>query len=159
MKLSVNARAFVMDQVKSAFAEEYKKAEEAKSTAEEKADKKWKTFEKDLSAVAEKARREAMAIIKKHGLTISDPDDKEITAVRFQLTESCYSSIDSNSFKETSDRSANPEILKANKDIATVNNKIQKATSKALFEIEVHGKKDTLEEIVSEVIKSIKEEK
>lgn len=159
MKLSANARAFVMEQVKSAFAEEYKKAEEAKSTAEEKADKKWKAFEKDLSVVAEKARREAMAVIKKHGLTMSDHDDNEITTVRFQLTESYYSSIDFNSFMETSDGPANPEIIKATKAIAAVNDKIQKATSKALFEIEVHGKKDTLEEIVSEVIKSIKEEK
>lgn len=164
MKLSVNAREYIINQVKAAFADEYKKAEEAEEAVTAKAAAKWEKFRKDLDAVAEKARKEAMALIRKHGLTLADKDDDDdvrdpVANVEFRMSGSYYSSVCENTFRETSDGRNNPEYWEAHNAVNAVAKKIGRATSKALFEIEIHGRKSDLEQIVADVIKSIKEEK
>lgn len=159
MKLSSNSKAFIAAEVKAAFAEEYKKAEEAESAASAKSAAKWKLVQKDLDAVAERAKKEVMAVIRKHGLTIASKNVHEVFKVEFKMSDAYYSGICANTFEETADGCDNPEFREARRAVNAVENKIMKATSKALFEIEIRGRKSDLEKIVEEVIKSIKEGK
>lgn len=155
MKLSANARAFVASEVKSAFAEEYRKANAAVDAEENRRKELIKSFRAEVDKVFDETKKEVERIVKRMKLTFHS--GKCVDHLDVFASDSRYDSIDADAFEETRDYCKKLQELRQR--VNDIEGKIRKATSKALFEIEVHGKRDTLESIVAEVIKSIKEEK
>lgn len=158
MKLSANAREFVSLNVKKEFAKDLKEAEANVKRIEDEQKATFERFEKDLKKVLDACALEVSKLVKKHNLTWrgnKGPDNgAHVSALE---DDSRYNDVDANSFNET--HCEGIRISAANGAVTEVKDRITRATAKALFEIEVHGKKDTLEEIVAQVIREIREEK
>ena len=156
MKLSAMSRDYVAKQVREAFGDDLRKAEEALRAAEKALADKYSRFDKDLEKAKSAWSADVAKLVSRHGLHWSDGVGPEHGAhVDLFARESIYSGISRESFDETSDEAVKPEA----KAVEEVRSQIEEAVRKALFEIELKGRKDTLNEIVEQVIREIKEGK
>ena len=156
MKLSTNARNWVAQSVKNAFAEELKKANEAVETEENQRKELFKSFRAEVDKVLAEAKKEVEKIVKRMKLTFRD--NKCINHLDVFDGNGLYSIIDTDTFEETR-ISFSKKMQELQNRVDEIETNIRTAVSQALFEIEVHGKKDTLVTIVDQVIKEIKEGK
>ena len=156
MKLSAMSREYVAKQVREAFGDDLRKAEEALSAAEKVLADKYSRFDRDLEKAKSSWMAEVAKLMNKHGLHWADRFGPENGAhVDVHAGSSCYSEISRDSFDETSDKAVKPEAEAVEK----IRTQAGEAVRKALFEIELKGRKDTLNEIVEQVIREIKEGK
>lgn len=157
MKLSTNAREWVVRSVRNAFAEELKKANEAVEAEKNKRRELFKSFRAEVDKVLAEAKKEVERIVKRMKLTFRD--NKCINRLDvFDGDEYCRRTVDAETFEETR-ISLGEKTQELQNRVDEIETNIRTAVSKALFEIELHGKKDTLETIVDQVIKEIKEGK
>lgn len=157
MKLSASSRAYVAEQVRRGFAEELRAADKAVEDAEKAKNAPYEALEEDLEKLSPAWMGEFERLMEKHGLHWNrgkGPADG--ACVKVFDGDGPYDRIDYMSFAETCDST---EIDKAKEACDGVRDRIEKAVQKALFEVEVHGKKDTLQKIVEQVIREIKEGK
>ena len=156
MKLSTNAKEWVAKNVKNAFAEELKKANEAVEAEEARRKELFRSFRAEVDKVLAESKKEVEKIVKRMKLTFRD--DKSINHLDVFDGDNYYSTIDTSTFEETTTGSCK-KMEELQDRLNEVETNIRTAVSKALFEIETRGKKDTLETIVDQVIKEIKEGK
>ena len=156
MRLSQNSKDWVAKSVRDAFAEELKKANDAVEAEEARRKELFRSFRAEVDKVLDEAKKEVEKIVKRMKLTFRD--DKRIDHLDVFEGDSCYSTIDINTFEETTFGSCK-KTQELQDRVKEVEANIRTAVSKALFEIEMRGKKDTLETIVDQVIKEIKEGK
>lgn len=156
MKLSTNAKEWVTMSVKNAFAEDLKKANEAVEIERNQRKELFMSFRDEVDKVLAEAKKEIEKIVKRMKLTFHD--NKSINHLEVFDGNGCYSIIDTNTFKETT-VCLSEKTQELQNRVDEIETNIRTAVSKALFEIEVHGKKDTLATIVDQVIKEIKEGK
>lgn len=155
MKLSSNAKDWVASSVRNAFAEELTKANAAVEAEENRRKELIKSFRAGVDKVLGEAKKEVEKIVKRMKLTFRT--GKRVDHLDVFASDGRYDSIGADSFVETHDYCEKMHELR--RRVNDVEADIRTAVSKALFEIEVHGKRDTLESIVAEVIKEIKENK
>lgn len=155
MKLSSNAKNWVASSVRNAFAEELTKANAAVEAEENRRKELIKSFRAEVDKVLGEAKKEVEKIVKRMKLTFRT--GKRVDHLDVFASDGRYDSIGADSFVETHDYCEKMHELR--RRVNDVEADIRAAVSKALFEIEVHGKRDTLESIVAEVIKEIKENK
>ena len=156
MRLSQNSKDWVAKSVRDAFAEELKKANDAVEAEKAQRKELFRDFRAEVDKVLAEAKKEVEKIVKRMKLTFRD--DKCIDHLDVFEGDSCYSTIDINTFDETTFGSCK-KTQELQDRVNEVEANIRAAVSKALFEIEMRGKKDTLETIVDQVIKEIKEGK
>ena len=156
MKLSQNSKEWVAKSVRDAFAEELKKADDAVEAEKARRKELFRGFRAGVDKVLAEAKKEVENIVKRMKLTFRD--DKCIDHLDVFDGDSYYSTIDTNTFEETTIDSCK-KTQELQDRVNEVEANIRTAVSKALFEIEMRGKKDTLETIVDQVIKEIKEGK
>ena len=156
MKLSTNARNWVAQSVKNAFAEELKKANAAVEAEEARRKELFRSFRAEVDKVLAEAKKEVEKIVKRMNLTFRG--DKCINHLDVFDGDCRYSTIDTSTFEETTIGSCK-KTQELQDRLNGIETNIRTAVSKALFEIETRGKKDTLETIVDQVIKEIKEGK
>ena len=156
MKLSTNARNWVAQSVKNAFAEELKKANDAVEAEEARRKELFGSFRAEVDKVLAEAKKEVERIVKRMKLTFRD--DKCINRLDVFDGDCRYNTIDTSTFEETTIGNCK-KTQELQYRVNEVEANIRTAVSKALFEIEMRGKKDTLETIVDQVIKEIKEGK
>ena len=154
MRLSQNSKDWVVKSVRDAFAEELKKANDAVEAEKTRRKELFRDFRAEVDKVLAEAKKEVEKIVKRMNLTFRD--DKCIDHLDVFEGDSCYSTIDINTFEETTFGSCK-KTQELQDRVNEVEANIRTAVSKALFEIEMRGKKDTLETIVDQVIKEIKE--
>ena len=155
MKLSQNSKEWIAKSVRNAFAEELKKANEAIETEKNRRKELFRSFRAEVDKVLAEAKKEVEKIVKRMKLTFRD--DKCINHLDVFDGDSYYNTIGTNTFEETIGNCKKTQELQDRVNEVEAN--IRTAVSKALFEIEMRGKKDTLETIVDQVIKEIKEGK
>lgn len=155
MKLSSNAKEWVAKSVRNAFAEELKKANDAVKAEEDRRKELIKSFRAEAGKVLDEAKKEVEKIVKRMKLTFHD--GKCVDHLDVFASDSRYDAIDADAFEETRDYCTKMHELRQRVNEIEVD--IRTAVSKALFEVEVHGKKDTLATIVDQVIREIKEGK
>lgn len=156
MKLSAMSREYVAKQVRGAFGDDLRKAEEALSAAEKALADRYSRFDKDLEKAKSAWMAEVAKLASKHGLHWAGCVGPENGAhVDVHAGSSCYSEISRSSFDETSDEAVKREAEAVEK----VRTQVEEAVRKALFEIEIKGRKDTLNEIVEQVIRETREGK
>ena len=165
MKLSSLAKDHVKDEVKKAFAADLKAAEDDLTNAKAEAQVRWTKFSEEFDEMLEPMNDKLQKLVKKHKLTpcgrgCGTDFSKYSVGLRLSLChdDSWYGSVDKGNFVETSE-SRCQEVRDAENKLYDVKDQITKACNKALYEIEVNGKKSTLETIVEEVIREIKEGK
>lgn len=156
MRLSQNSKDWVVKSVRDAFAEELKKANDAVEAEKTRRKELFRSFSDEVDNVLAEAKKEVEKIVKRMKLTFRD--DKRIDHLDVFEGDSCYSTIDINTFEETTFGSCK-KTQELQDRVNEVEANIRTAVSKALFEIEMRGKKDTLETIVDQVIKEIREGK
>ena len=156
MKLSTNAKEWIMQSVKNAFAEDLKKANEAVETEKNQRKELFRSFRAEVDKVLAEAKKEVEKIVKRMKLTFYN--DKNINHLEVFDDNDLYSTIDTNTFEETR-LSLSKKMQELQNRVDEIKASIRTAVSKALFEIEVHGEKDSLAAIVDQVIKEIKEGK
>ena len=156
MKLSQNSKDWITKSVRNAFAEDLKKANEAIETEENRRKELFRSFRAEVDKVLAEAKKEVEKIVKPMKLTFRD--NKCIDHLDVFDGDSYYNTIGTDTFEETTigDCKKTQELRDR---VNEVEANIRTAVSKALFEIEMRGKKDTLETIVDQVIKEIKEGK
>lgn len=155
MKLSQNSKEWIAKSVRNAFAEELKKANEAIETEKNRRKELFRSFRAEVDKVLAEAKKEVEKIVKRMKLTFRD--DKCINHLDVFDGDTYYSTIDTSTFEETIGSCKKTQELQDR--LNGIETNIRTAVSKALFEIETRGKKDTLETIVDQVIKEIKEGK
>ena len=155
MKLSQNSKEWIAKSVRNAFAEELKKANEAIETEKNRRKELFRSFRAEVDKVLAEAKKEVEKIVKRMKLTFRD--DKCINHLDVFDGDTYYSTIDTSTFEETIGNCKKTQELQDR--LNGIETNIRTAVSKALFEIETRGKKDTLETIVDQVIKEIKEGK
>lgn len=155
MKLSANAKDWVAKSVRDAFAEELKKANAAVEAEENRRRELFKSFRAETDKVLDGAKKEIERIVKRMKLTFHS--DKCIDHLAVFASDSRYDDVDLETFEET--RGCCEKIHELKQRVNKVEADIRTAVSKALFEVEVRGKKDTLATIVDQVIREIKEGK
>ena len=156
MKLSTNARNWVAKSVKDAFAEDLKKANEAVETEKNQRKELFRSFRAEVDKVLAEAKKEVEKIVKRMKLTFHD--NKCINHLDVFDGGDYYNRIDTDTFEETT-LSPSKKTQELQDRVNEIEDNIRTAVSKALFEIEMRGKKDTLETIIDRVIKEIKEGK
>lgn len=161
MKLSANAREFVTERVKEAFGKEMEEADGRIDALERSRTEKWGKFEADLGKLQAKWAKDAVALAARHGLTwqgYCGPDRG--LRVTVLADGGRYDEVSRRSFVETYpvDRDDTDEVVALRKAGADVRWKIGRAVREALFEIEVHGRKSTLDQIVADVTARIHKE-
>ena len=156
MKLSTNAKEWVARSVKNAFAEDLKKANDAVEAEEARRKELFRSFRSEVDKVLAEAKKEVEKIVKRMKLTFRD--DKCINHLAVLDGDTYFSTIDTSTFEETTVDSCK-KMKELQDRLDGIETDIRTAVSKALFEIETRGKKDTLETIVDQVIKEIKEGK
>lgn len=156
MKLSTNAKEWIMQSVKNAFAEDLKKANEAVETEKNQRKELFRSFRAEVDKVLAEAKKEVEKIVKRMKLTFHD--NKCIHHLDVFDDDDYYGKIDTNTFEETR-LSLSKKMQELQNHVDEIKANIRTAVSKALFEIEVHGEKDSLAAIVDQVIKEIKEGK
>ena len=155
MKLSKNSKEWVAKSVRDAFAEELKKANDAVKAEEDRRKELIKSFRAEADKVLASARKEVEGIAKRMKFTFHD--DKRIDHLAVFASDSRYDTVDANTFEET--RDCCEKLHELRQHVGEIEADIRTAVSKAIFEVEVHGKKDTLATIVDQVIREIKEGK
>ena len=155
MKLSSNSKNWVAKSVRDAFAEELKKANDDVEAEEARRRELFGSFRAEVDKVLGEARKEVEGIVKRMKLTFHD--GKRIDHLAVFAGDSRYDNVDADTFEETRDRCERLHDLR--RRVGEVEADIRTAVSKALFEIEVNGRKDTLATIVDQVIMEIKEGK
>lgn len=153
MKLSANARKWVAKSVRDAFAEELKKAHDAVEAEEARRRELFGNFRAEVDKVLDEAKKKVEGVVKHMKFTFRD--DKCVDHLAVFASDSRYDNVDANTFEETRDRCEKLHDLRRRVD--EIETDIRTAVSKALFEIEVNGRKDTLAAIVDQVIREIKE--
>lgn len=157
MKLSASSRAYVAEQVKECFVEDLRAAEKAVEEAKEALNGRFEKFEKDLSKLSDGWMDEVEKLVKRHGLHWAKGKGRDAGAhVQVLDGHSSYRDVDGDSFVETADKTAVFEAEWARRDVI---DRIEKAVRKALYEIEVHGRKSDLEDIVRRVVAEARNEK
>ena len=156
MKLSQNSKEWIAKSVRDAFAEELKKANDAVEAEEARRKELFRSFRAEVDKVLVEAKKEVEKIVKRMKLTFCD--DKCIDHLDVFDGDRIYSTIDTNTFEETTTGGCK-KTQELQDRLNGIETNIRTAVSKALFEIETRGKKDTLETIVDQVIKEIKEGK
>lgn len=156
MRLSQNSKDWVAKSVRDAFAEELKKANDAVEAEKTRRKELFRDFRAEVDKVLAEAKKEVEKIVKRMKLTFHD--NKCIDHLDVFDGDSYYSTIDINTFEETTAGSCK-KTQELQDRVNEVEANIRTAVSKTLFEIEMRGKKDTLETIVDQVIKEIKEGK
>lgn len=155
MKLSTNSKEWIAKSVRNAFAEELRKANEAVEAEENRRKELFKSFRAETDKVLDDAKKEVEKIVKRMKLTFHD--DARIDHLDVFDGDSRYNVVDSDTFEET--RGCCEKMNELLRRVNEIEADIRTAVSKALFEVEVHGKRNTLESIVDQVIKEIKEGK
>ena len=155
MKLSQNSKKWIEKSVRDAFAEELKKANDAVEAEKARRKELFRSFRAEVDKVLAEAKKEVERIVKRMKLTFRD--DKCINHLDVFDGDSYYNTIGTNTFEETIGNCKKTQELQDRVNEVEAN--IRTAVSKALFEIETRGKKDTLATIVDQVIKEIKEGK
>lgn len=155
MRLSTNAREWVTQSVKNAFAEDLKKANEAIETEKNQRRELLRSFRAEVDKVLAEAKKEVEKIVKRMKLTFHN--NKCINHLDV-FDDDYYSKIDTDTFEETR-LSPSKKMQELQNHVDEIKANIRTAVSKALFEIEVHDKKDNLAAIIDQVIKEIKEGK
>ena len=166
MKLSSAAKEYVKAQVKEAFAKDLTEADENLQQVIKDAKVKWNKFNAELKTLFKPMDAQVQKLVKKYGLTpckgsFYHEDDPCTVGVDLFVAypDGSYGGrANESNFCETSNNHSklrNAALARIEK----VKEQIEKACGKALYEIEVHGKKDTLQAIVDEVIREIKEGK
>lgn len=155
MRLSKNAKEFVVKMVKDAFADDLKAVEARRKELADRQESLWAAFEKDYDAVMARAKDEVTKLVKKHRLTFRG--DRRIVSVHATDAAFASSTVDSDTFEQTSEY-CSPEMNELNKTCARIDDSVRNAVSKALFEIEMSGRRDSVDEIVAKVIGEIREE-
>lgn len=156
MKLSQNSKEWIAKSVRDAFAEELRKANDAVEAEEARRKELFRSFRAEVDKVLVEAKKEVEKIVKRMKLTFCD--DKCIDHLDVFDGDRIYSTIDTNTFEETTTGGCK-KTQELQDRLNGIETNIRTAVSKALFEIETRGKKDTLETIVDQVIKEIKEGK
>ena len=156
MKLSQNSKEWITKSVRNAFAEDLKKANEAIETEENRRKELFRSFRAEVDKVLAEAKKEVEKIVKRMKLTFRD--DKCIDHLAVFDGDTYFNTIDTSTFEETTIDSCK-KVKELQNRVDEIETNIRTAVSKALFEIEMQGKKDTLEAIVDQVIKEIKEGK
>ena len=158
MKLSADAREFVSLNMKKEFAKDLKEAEANVKRVEDDQKAAFERFEKNLREVLDACALEVFKLAEKHGLTWcvnKGPDNGAYVSAHGDGAR--YNDVDAQSFNET--RCDGIRISAARGAVTEIKGRIVRATAKALFEIEVYGKRDRLDEIVAQIVKEIREEK
>ena len=155
MKLSANSKDWVAKNVRDAFAEELKKANDAVKTEEARRKELIKSFRAEADKVLDEAKKEVEKIVKRMKLTFHD--GKRIDHLAVFAGDSRYDTIDADTFEET--RDCCEKLHELRRRVDEVEDDIRTAVSKTLFEIELNGRKDTLVTIVDQVVREIKEGK
>lgn len=155
MKLSTNAKEWVTQSVKNAFAEDLKKANEAIETEKNQRKELFRSFRAEVDKVLVEAKKEVEKIVKRMKLTFRDNKCIHHFDV---FDDDYYSKINTDTFEETR-LSLSKKMQELQNRVDEIKANIRTVVSKALFEIEVYGKKDSLAAIVDQVIKEIKEGK
>ena len=153
MKLSANSKEWVAKSVGDGFAEELKEANDADKTEEDRRNELIKSFRAEADKVLDEAKKEVEKIVKRMKLTFHD--DKRIDHLAVFASDSRYDTVDAGTFEET--RDCGERLHELRQRVGEVEADIRTAVSKALFEIEVRGRKSDLEQIVSDAIAEIKE--
>ena len=156
MKLSQNSKKWIEKSVRDAFAEELKKANDAVEAEKALRKELFRSFRAEVDKVLAEAKKEVEKIVKRLKLTFRD--DKCINHLDVFDGDSYYNTIGTNTFEETTIGNCK-KTQELQDRVNEVEANIRTAVSKALFEIEMRGKKDTLATIVDQVIKEIKEGK
>ena len=156
MKLSQNSKEWITKSVRNAFAEDLKKANEAIETEENRRKELFRSFRAEVDKVLAEAKKEVEKIVKRMKLTFRD--GKCIDHLAVLDGDTYFNTIDTSTFEETTIDSCK-KVKELQNRVDEIETDIRTAVSKALFEIEVYGKKDPLEAIVDQVIKEIKEGK
>ena len=152
MKLSANSKEWVAKSVRDAFAEELKKANDAVKTEKDRREELIKSFRAEADKVLDEAKKEVEKIVKRMKLTFHD--GKRIDHLAVFAGDSRYDTVDADTFEET--RDCCEKLHELRQRVVEVEDDIRTAISKALFEIEIGGRKSDLEQIVSDVIAEIK---
>ena len=155
MKLSNNSKEWVAKNVRDAFAKELKKANDAVKAEEDRRKELFRSFRAEVDKVLGEAKKEVDGVVKRMKLTFHE--DKCIDHLDVFDGGSYYSTVDADTFEETNNHCEKLNDLRQR--INKIEDDIHTAVSKALFEIEVNGRKDTLATIVDQVIREIKEGK
>ena len=156
MKLSAMSRDYVAKQVREAFSDDLRKAEEALRAAEKALADRYSRFDRDLEKAKSSWMADVVKLVNKHGLHWADYTGPEHGGhIDVHAGSSCYSEISRSSFDETSDEA----VKRESEAVEKVRSQIEEAVRKALFEIELKGRKDTLNEIVEQVIRETREGK
>ena len=155
MKLSANSKEWIAKSVRNAFAEELKKANDAVEAEEARRRELFGSFRAEVDKVLDEAKKEVEGVVKRMKLTFHD--DKCIDHLDVFDGDSRYNTVDPDTFEET--RGCCEKTQELQNRVNGIEADIRTAVSKALFEVEVRGKKDTLATIVDQVIREIKEGK
>ena len=153
MKLSANSKEWVAKSVRGAFAEELKKANDAVEAEVSRREELFGSFRAEVDRVLASARKEVEGIVKRMKLTFHD--DKRIDHLAVFASDSRYDTVDADTFEET--RDCCEKLHELRRRVGEIEADIRTAVSKALFEIELNGRKDTLVTIVDQVVREIKE--
>lgn len=153
MKLSTNAKEWVTQSVKNAFAEDLKKANEAVETEKNQRKELFRSFRSEVDKVLVEAKKEVEKIVKRMKLTFHD--NKCIHHLDVFDDNDYYGKIDTDTFEETM-LSLSKEMQELQNHVDEIKANIRTSVSKALFEIEIRGRKSDLEQIISNVIAEIK---
>lgn len=155
MKLSANSKEWIAKSVRNAFAEELKKANDAVEAEEARRRELFRSFRAEVDKVLDEVKKEVERIVKRMKLTFHD--DRCIDHLDVFDGNSRYNAVDTETFEETCGCCEKTQELRSRVD--GIEADIRTAVSKALFEVEVHGRKDTLATIVDQVVGEIKEGK
>lgn len=139
-------------EVVKAFIDDLKKADAAVEAAKARRATAWANFEGDLDVIMNEAQKKVAALTKKHGLTFRK--GHVLGCVRAKDGGYYSEYLDEDSFEQTSKRGNAQSV--ADGGVKSVTDMIARASAKALYEIEIHGKKDTLDQIVADAIDGIR---
>lgn len=153
MKLSQNSKKWIEKSVRDAFAEELKKANDAVEAEEARRKELFRSFRAEVDKVLAEAKKEVEKIVKRMKLTFRD--GKCINHLDVFDGDSYYNTIGTSTFEETTTGSCK-KTQELQDRVNEVEANIRTAVSKALFEIEIRGRKSDLEQIISNVIAEIK---
>ena len=153
MKLSKNSKEWVAKSVRDAFAEELKKANDAVKAEEDRRKELIRGFRAEVDKILDEAKKEVEKIVKRMKLTFHD--GKRVDHLAVFAGDSRYDYVDADTFEET--RDCCEKLHELRQRVGEVEADIRTAVSKALFEIELNGRKDTLATIVDQVVREIKE--
>lgn len=152
MKLSANARMHVTNEITRALGDEYDAARKAVKQADDARQAKWDAFAADMESVLNKAQYEIHALVRRHKLTQLEGRGIVVRALNERYAPE---GISCRQFEQT-DVDFNAGLRAARQRMSEVEDMVKRAVSKALFEIEINGRRATIDSIVADVIREIK---